>query len=117
MPTDQRQNGGQGRLMNTICVVVDQIVTILVEGRTQVRLSNGETDTVGETLTKGASRDLNAIRVACFGVTGRQRVNLTELLEVVHGELVTQEVEQDVLECATNASTSIQHDSDGCGRK
>ena len=64
-------------------------------------MSDGETDSVRETLAKRASRDLNTIRVASLRVTRGQGVNLTELLEVVQGELVAEEVEEDVLERAT----------------
>lgn len=66
-------------------------------------LSNGETDSVRETLAKRTGRDLNTIRVSSLRVTRGQGVNLTELLEVVQGELVAEEVEEDVLERATEA--------------
>ena len=64
-------------------------------------MSNGETDSVRETLAKRTSRDLNTIRVSSLRVTRGQGVNLTELLEVVQGELVAEEVEEDVLKRAT----------------
>ena len=87
----------------TIGVVVDEVKAILVECRAEVGLSNGEADSVRETLAKRTSRDLNTIRVSSLRVTRGQGVNLTELLEVVQGELVAEEVEEDVLERATEA--------------
>lgn len=41
------------------------------------------------------------VGVARLGVTGRLRVELAELLEIVDGELVAQEMEEDVLQSAT----------------
>ena len=86
---------------HTVGVVVDEVKAILVKCRAEVGLSNGETDSVRETLAKRASRDLNTIRMSSLRVTRGQGVNLTELLEVVQGELVAEEVEEDVLERAT----------------
>ena len=94
---------GDGSPRRTIGVVVDEVKAILVKCRAEVGLSNGETDSVRETLAKRASRDLNTIRVSSLRVTRGQGVNLTELLEVVQGELVAEEVEEDVLERATEA--------------
>ena len=85
----------------TVSVVVDEVEAVLVEGCAHRRLGDGKTDSVGESLTERTSSDLNTVSVACLGVPRRQRTDLTELLEVVHGELVAHEVEEDVLECAT----------------
>lgn len=44
-----------------------------------------------------------AIGVTSLGVTRSQRINLTECLEIVHGKLVAQEVQKDILQRATKA--------------
>ena len=44
--------------------------------------------------------------MAGFRVTGGQRVQLTELFEVVHGELVAHQVQHDVLKGATGVNLS-----------
>ena len=90
-----------GSPRRTIGVVVDEVEAVLVEGSAEVRLSDGETDSVGEALTERTGRDLNTISVAGLRVTRSQGIDLTELLEVVKGELVAHEVEEDVLERAT----------------
>jgi hypothetical protein len=54
-------------------VVVDQLVAGLVEDGSSVLLSNGETDGIGETLTKRASSDLDT---GGLGVTGGDAVDL-----------------------------------------
>ena len=53
------------------------------------------------TLTERSGGDLNAVCDVGLGVTGCDRVHLTELLEVVHGDLEAGEVEEDVLQSAT----------------
>jgi len=59
-------------------MVVDQLVSGLVEDGRGVLLSNGETDGIGETLTKRASGNLNTGRVVGFGVAGGDAVDLLE---------------------------------------
>jgi hypothetical protein len=56
-------------------VVVDQVKAGLVEGTRSLGLSHGKTDSVGETLTKRASGDLDSRRVVSLGVTGGDAVN------------------------------------------
>ena len=46
------------------------------------------------------------VGVPRLGVTRRQRADLTELLEVVHGELVAHQVQHDVLKGATGVNLS-----------
>lgn len=53
------------------------------------------------TLTKGTGGNLNARGNTNFGVTGGDRVNLTELLEVLHGDFVASKVKKNVLESTT----------------
>ena len=59
-------------------VVVDQLVAGLVEDGGGVLLSNGETDGIGETLTKRASGDLDTGGVVGLGVTGCDAVDLLQ---------------------------------------
>jgi hypothetical protein len=99
---------------HAICVVVDQIKPVLVVQGGKVGLSHGETDAVSKALTKGSSGDLNTyptfqeqgvrtayllhtVGVAGFGMTRGLRVKLAERLEIVHRELVAEEVEEDIL--------------------
>lgn len=90
-----------------VSVVVDKLVAGLVEGGSSLTLSHGKTDGVGETLAKGTSGDLNAGGVVRLGVTGGLAVNLTEVLEVVHGEVIAEQVEQGVLQ---NAAMAVGED-------
>jgi hypothetical protein len=60
-------------------VVVEDGETVLVEGSTEVSLSDGETDSVGETLSERTGGDFDTISDTEFGVTGSDRVELTEL--------------------------------------
>jgi len=53
------------------------------------------------TLTKRTSGDLDTIGDTVLRVTGGDRADLSELLQVVHGDLVAREVEHDVLEGAS----------------
>jgi len=79
-------------------VVVDKLVAGLVEGGSGLALSHGETNGIGETLAERAGSDLDTLGVVGLGVTGGDAVNLAEVLEVVKGELVAEQVEQGVLQ-------------------
>ena len=89
------------RVKLTVGVVVDQVEAGLVVQSSHVRLRDAETDCVRETLSEGTGGDFDAIGVACLGVTGSKRVELTEVLEVVKRELEAEEVEVDVLQGAS----------------
>lgn len=84
--------------MRTIRVVVDEVEAGLVESGRHMRLCDAETDTVGETLSERTGGNFDAVGVAGLGVTRSQRVELTEVLQVVHGELEAKKVEKNVLE-------------------
>jgi hypothetical protein len=84
-------------------VVVNQVIARLVEDGGGVSLSNGQTNSVGETLTQRTSGDLDTRGVVSLGVTGSDAINLSEALQVVHGDIVTEQVEESVLEHATVA--------------
>lgn len=85
-------------------------------------LRDGKTDSRGDTLSERTGGDLNAwlrvsnvhfqlgmgqrtISVVEFGVARGLGVDLTEGLEIVQRELVSQEVEQDILERATGSGS------------
>ena len=59
-----------------VCVVVDQLVAGLVEDGGSVLLSDGQTDSVGETLAEGTSGNLDTGGVVGLGVTRGDRVDL-----------------------------------------
>ena len=85
----------------TICEVVDKIKSWLVVDGSHVRLRDTETDAVGEALSKRAGGDLDTVSVAGLGVSWGQSADLTEVLEIVHRELEAEEVEEDILEGAS----------------
>lgn len=53
-----------------VCVVVDKLVAILIEGRRGVSLSYGQPNSIGETLAERTSCDLDTGGVVGLGVTG-----------------------------------------------
>lgn len=60
----------------SVGVVVEEVVAGLVEGGTDLGLGDGETDSVGETLTERTSGDLDTGGVVSLGVTGGDAVEL-----------------------------------------
>jgi len=95
-----------------VSVVGEKGESVLVVGGSQVSLGNGKTDSVGETLTKRTSGDLDTLSVADLGVTGGLGVELTELLELLHGEiLVSEEVVEDVNESTSVACSSSKSEA------
>jgi hypothetical protein len=85
----------------TVGVVVEDLKFVLVVDSTHVGLGNGKTDSVGDTLSERTGGNLDTVSDTNLGVTGGDGVDLSEVLQVVHGQLVTTEVEQDVLEDTT----------------
>lgn len=59
-----------------ICVVVEKFIAGLIEDGGSVSLSNGETDGVGETLTKRTGGDLNTGGIVRLRVTRGLAVEL-----------------------------------------
>jgi hypothetical protein len=57
-------------------VVVDELKARLVEDSRSVRLCNGKTDGIGETLTERTSGDLDSGGVVCLGVAGSDAIDL-----------------------------------------
>jgi len=60
----------------SVGVVVDQLESGLVEDGGSVALSDGKTDSVGETLSKRTGGDFNTGSVVLFRVTGCDAVDL-----------------------------------------
>ena len=105
-----------------VCVVVQELETWLVELGTSLALSNGESDSVGETLSEWTSGDLDTWSIVCLWVTWGSGVDVlcsvsiwfqfdcfaaaiySEVLEVVHGQVETGQVEKSILE---HASVSV----------
>ena len=88
--------------MRTIRVVVDQLKPWLVVLGCHVCLRDAETDSVGETLSKRTGGDFDAVGVAGFGVSWGQGTDLTEVLEIVQRQLEAEEVEEHILEGASD---------------
>jgi hypothetical protein len=106
-----------------VCVVVDQVKAGLVEAGSSMCLGKGETDSIADTLTQRARRNLNTRSIMSFGVTRSDAVDLlesrtssvrklpdtetavreayAEVLEIIHGDCIAVEVEQGILQHAT----------------
>jgi hypothetical protein len=83
---------------DNVGVVVDEIHTGLIETGSQVFLSKGKTNTVGNSLAEGAGGNLNTLGKEILGVTGGLGSPLTELLEVLNAHVIAEQVEERVLE-------------------
>ena len=102
------------------CVVVDQFIPGLVKHRASVSLSDGQTNGIGEALTKWPGSNFNARSILSFGMARSYAVNclhhevqqcrhrLASLLvncreaysegfKIVHRDLVAEEMEKSIL--------------------
>ena len=86
-----------------VCVVIDQVKSILIELCCCMCLCDSETDSIGETLAEGTSGHLNAWSIVRLRVTWGNAVDLAEGLQVVNGDCVAEEVEECVLQHAAMA--------------
>ena len=109
-----------------VCVVVNKVEVVLVEGGGSVSLGDGKTDGVADTLTEGTSGHLNSGGVMGLRVTGSDAVQFlrgalapglsenfincpqqrgsktyTEILEVLDGQGIAEEVQQGILQHAS----------------
>lgn len=91
----------------TVGVVVEDLETVLVVNGAHVGLGDSETDGVGDTLSERTGGDLDTVSDTDLGVTRGDGVDLSEVLQVVHGQLVSTEVEQDVLENTSVCQPSV----------
>ena len=85
--------GGKG-----IGVMVYDLVAGAVVTRGQPALREGHADGVGQTLAQRAGGYFNAGGEAVFGVPGGPAAPLTELLEFLHGKIVTRQMEHGIKE-------------------
>jgi hypothetical protein len=76
--------------------------SFFVERGCHVGLSDGETHSIREALTEWAGGDFDAVGVAVLGMAWSFGIYLAEGLKVINCELVAQEMEEDVLQGATN---------------
>lgn len=81
--------------------VLDDREPVLVVGGAEVRLGDSESYCVRETLAERAGGHFDAVGVVVLGVAGRLGVDLTEVLQVLQGELVPEQVQEDVLQRAS----------------
>ena len=81
---------------NGVGVMVDDVEARTVESVGEVCLGHGHTHGHREALPKRTRRSLDPRRMTVLGVTGAAAAQLTEGLEVIHGEIVTTQVEQGV---------------------
>ncbi len=77
-------------------VVIDDVVGVAVVDGGEVLLCRGDADSHAEALTERAGGDLDAGGLAVLGVAGGVRSPLAELLELLHGKVVTGEVQRAV---------------------
>ena len=75
-------------------VVVNDVITRLVERRCEMRLGHRHADSHAHAGTERARRRLNADRVAVLRMARRQGIELAELLHIVHRQAVAIEMEQ-----------------------
>ncbi|RMP59518.1 hypothetical protein ALQ20_01151 [Pseudomonas syringae pv. atrofaciens] len=77
-------------------MVIDDGVAWTVELRGKRFLGSSETDGVGKALTQRTGGGLDARRVTVFRVAGSTAVQLTEVFQVVDGQVVAGQVQQRV---------------------
>lgn len=61
---------------DAVCVIVDEVVSGLVEDGSGVSLGHGQTDGIGETLTEGSGGDFDTGGIMSLGVAGCDAVDL-----------------------------------------
>jgi hypothetical protein len=57
-------------------VIIDQLKTRLIEQGSRMRLSDGQTNSIGETLAQGSCRNFDAGSVMGFGMTWGDAVDM-----------------------------------------
>ena len=97
----------------SVGVVINDVVAGTVELRRQGFLCQGKTHGIGETLPQGAGGGLNARGVAVFRVARCFGVQLTEVLQVVNGNVIPAQVQQRILQ--HGAVTVGQHEAVAVG--
>src|ERR1051326_5794669 len=62
----------------------------------QIRFGDGHSHSVAKSLTERASGSLYAWSQAALGMTGRETTPLTELLDLLEGQIIAREIQQAV---------------------
>ena len=86
-----------------VCIVVDNREVFLIEAFGQHGFGNSHAYGIAATLTQRAGRGFDAGRVAVLGVAGCFAVELTEVFEVVHRDIVAGKMKKAVKEHAAMA--------------
>ena len=81
-----------------IGVMIDDDLAGLVELGAQQLLREGEADGIGETLAERTGRRLHARRHVDLWMTWRFRMQLAEILQLIHRQVVAAQVQQRVLQ-------------------
>jgi hypothetical protein len=79
-------------------MVVDNVETVLVINSSGVCLSNGKTDGISKTLAEWTGGDFDTGCVVGFRMARCDAVYLTEMLEVVQADAISEQMEQGILE-------------------
>lgn len=87
----------------TVCVIVHHLEALLVEHTTSMRLTHSQTNSIAKTLTKRPGGHFDTRGVMGFGMTRCYAVHLSEVLEIVHGDLVAEEMKEGILKHASVA--------------
>ena len=82
-------------------MIGEEVVTGLVEDGGSVSLGNGQTNGVAETLAQRAGGDFNTGGVISLGVAGSETVELSEMLQVLDGQFVTEQMKEGILKHAS----------------
>src|SRR6476659_1548588 len=79
-----------------IRVMVDDLMIRPIEERAEQRFTNCHPDRIAESLTQWASGRLDTGRVAVLRMSRSLALPLTELLDVVQGQVIAREIEHGV---------------------
>jgi len=77
-------------------IVIDDLVARLVEFRRQQLFRHRHSHCIGDTLAERAGGGFNTRRVAVFGMTRGLGMHLAETLQLIHGQIVTRQMQQRV---------------------
>ena len=80
--------------------MIDDVEPVAVEALRQEGFGHREAERIAAALSERSGRDFDTRRVAVFGMAGRLRTPLAELLQVFEREIVARQIEQCVLQDA-----------------
>ena len=102
-----------------IRIVIDDIKTRLVEFGSQQLFSQRHTDRIGNPLSQRASRRIDTGRDMHFRMTRRFGMELAELADIVHGKIVTCQMQQRILQhraMSVGQNEAVTIEPSGIGR-